>query len=365
MENYFPVGNNFAGGPLAVNNESFPYFLDLNPYGIKLVIDPSMKSIDSLLTIDILGQAILERGAILINGETYRRGTLLGSGSYGMVYKCKKNSCSEAYAFKILELTDIEAFLKEVIIQILMMKMSENEKNGPHVPRIICVGIDWDNSRGCIISELMENTVQHLLLTNTEAQKEIDVPFVLNQVAYMLEFFGKTLKFNHRDLKADNIMYVRKKGEIHIKLIDFGFSCLTWGSLHISTESYPFVSPCYKEGRDLQQLIYNLYNQEEFNLSDKMYDWLRRLMIVHVSGDDVFLFKNKKIPKAPITHWRNTYGYLNRNNVNTSYTRTKRIRNKAWRYATGQPFHGGSLRGGSLRGGAARRTLKARTHNHQ
>lgn len=354
MENYFPVGNNFAGGPLAVNNESFPYFLDLNPYGIKLVIDPSMKSIDSLLTIDILGQAILERGAILINGETYRRGTLLGSGSYGMVYKCKKNSCSEAYAFKILELTDIEAFLKEVIIQILMMKMSETEKDGPHVPRIICVGVDWENSRGCIISELMENTVQNLLLTNTKPQREIGVPFILNEVAYMLEFFGKTLKFNHRDLKADNIMYVRKKGEIHIKLIDFGFSCLTWGSLHISTESYPFVSPCYKEGRDLQQLIYNLYIGG-FKLSHKMYDWLEALMYVHVSGEDIsLLFGTRERSKAPITKWQNTYGYLNRNNVNTIHTRTKRIRNKAYRYATGKPFRGG-----------VRRTLKAMPHNHK
>lgn len=343
MENYFPVGNSLEG-PLALDNESFPYFLDLNPYGIKLIIDPSMKSIDSLLTIDIVSQAILERGAILINGETYRRGTSIGAGSYGKVYKCNKNSCSEAYALKILDLTDIEQFLKEVIIQILLMKMSENDQSGPHVPRIICVGIDWDNSRGCIISELMENTVQNLLLTNTEPQKEIDVPFVLNQVAYMLEFFGKTLQFNHRDLKADNIMYVRKKGEIHIKLIDFGFSCLTWGSLHISMESYPFMPHCYKEGRDLQQLIYNLYIGG-FKLSDKMYDWLENLMYVYVSGDDVsLLFGTRQRPKAPITEWRNTYGYLNRNNVNTSYTRTKRIRNKAWRYATGKPFRGGARR---------------------
>lgn len=362
MENYFPVGNSLEG-PLALDNESFPYFLDLNPYGIKLIIDPSMKSIDSLLTIDILGKAILERGAILINGETYRRGTLLGSGSYGRVYKCNKNSCSEAYALKILDLTDIEQFLKEVIIQILLMKMSENDQSGPHVPRIICVGVDWDNSRGCIISELMENTVQNLLLTNTEPQKEIDVPFVLNQVAYMLEFFGKTLKFNHRDLKADNIMYVRKKGEIHIKLIDFGFSCLTWGSLNISMDSYPFMPHCYKEGRDLQQLIYNLYIGG-FKLSDKMYDWLENLMYVYVSGDDVsLLFGTRRSSKPPVRGWGNTYGYLNRNNVNTSYTRTKRIRNKAWRYATGQPFRD-TLGGGAIRG-IRRRTLKAPAHNHK
>ena len=359
MENYFPVGNSLEG-PLALDNESFPYFLDLNPYGIKLIIDPSMKSIDSLLTIDILGKAILERGAILINGETYRRGTLLGSGSYGRVYKCNKNSCSEAYALKILDLTDIEQFLKEVIIQILLMKMSENDQSGPHVPRIICVGVDWDNSRGCIISELMENTVQNLLLTNTAPQKEIDVPFVLNQVAYMLEFFGKSLKFNHRDLKADNIMYVRKKGEINIKLIDFGFSCLTWGSLNISMDSYPFMPHCYKEGRDLQQLIYNLY-VGGFKLSDKMYDWLENLMYVYVSGDDVsLLFGTRRSSKPPVRGWGNTYGYLNRNNVNTSYTRTKRIRNKAWRYATGQPFRD-TLGGGAFR----RRTLKAPAHNHK
>ena len=356
------MGNSLEG-PLALDNESFPYFLDLNPYGIKLIIDPSMKSIDSLLTIDILGKAILERGAILINGETYRRGTLLGSGSYGRVYKCNKNSCSEAYALKILDLTDIEQFLKEVIIQILLMKMSENDQSGPHVPRIICVGVDWDNSRGCIISELMENTVQNLLLTNTAPQKEIDVPFVLNQVAYMLEFFGKSLKFNHRDLKADNIMYVRKKGEINIKLIDFGFSCLTWGSLNISMDSYPFMPHCYKEGRDLQQLIYNLYIGG-FKLSDKMYDWLENLMYVYVSGDDVsLLFGTRRSSKPPVRGWGNTYGYLNRNNVNTSYTRTKRIRNKAWRYATGQPFRD-TLGGGAIRG-IRRRTLKAPAHNHK
>ena len=344
MENYFPVGNNFAGGPLAVNNESFPYFLDLNPYGIKLVIDPSMKSIDSLLTTDIVSQVKIEGSAILINGETYRRGTSLGAGSFGKVYKCNKNSCSETYALKILDLTDIEQFLKEVIIQILMMKMSENEKNGPHVPRIIYVAIDYDDSMAYIVSELMEDTVKNLLLTNTAPQKEIDVPFVLNEVAYMLEFFGKTLKFNHRDLKSDNIMYLRKKKEIHIKLIDFGFSCLTWGSLYISMNNYQFSLTCYKEGRDLQQLIYNLY-VGGFHLSHKMYDWLEDLMYVHVLGEDVsLLFGTRRKPKAPIREWRNTYNYLNRNNVNTIHTRTKRVRNKAWRYATGQPFRGGARR---------------------
>jgi serine/threonine protein kinase len=354
MENYFPVGNNFAGGPLTLNNESFPYFLDLNPYGIKLIIDPSMKSIDSLLTTDIVSQVKIEGDAILINGETYRQGTSLGAGSFGKVYKCKKNSYSEAYALKILELSSIEEFLKEVIIQILLMKMSENEKNGPHVPRIIYVAIDYDDSMAYIVSELMEDTVRNLLLTNTPSQKEIDVPFVLNEVAYMLEFFGKTLQFNHRDLKADNIMYVRKNREIHIKLIDFGFSCLTWGSLHISTDNYTFWSPCYKEGRDLQQLIYNLYIGG-FKLSHKMYDWLEDLMYVHVSGEDVsLLFGTRRKPKAPIREWRNTYNYLNRNNVNTIHTRTKRIRNKALRYATGQPFRGG-----------VRRTLKAPAHNHK
>jgi len=354
MENYFPVGNSLEG-PLALDNESFPYFLDLNPYGIKLIIDPSMKSIDSLLTTDIVSQVKIEGDAILINGETYRRGAPLGTGSFGKVYKCNKNSCSDAYALKILELTSIEEFLKEVIIQILMMKMSENDEGGPHVPRIICVAIDYDDSMAYIISELMEDTVKNLLLTNTPPQKEINVPFVLNEVAYMLEFFGKTLQFNHRDLKTDNIMYVRKIGQIHIKLIDFGFSCLTWGSLHISTENYPFSSTCYKEGRDLQQLIYNLY-VGGFHLSDKMYDWLENLMYVNVLGEDVsLLFGTRRRPKGPIREWRNTYNYLNKKNVNTRYTRTSRIKNKAARYAKGQPF----------RGGAARRTLKARAHNHQ
>jgi serine/threonine protein kinase len=355
MENYFPVGNSLEG-PLALHNESFPYFLDLNPYGIKLIIDPSMKSIDSLLTIDIVGQVILDGAAILINGETYRRGTSLGAGSYGKVYKCSKNTCSEAYALKILDLTDIEQFLKEVIIQILLMKMSESDEGGPHVPRIICVGIDWDDSKAFIVSELMEDTVRNLLLTNTAPQKEINVPFILNETAYMLDFFGKTLKFNHRDLKADNIMYVMKNGDIHIKLIDFGFSCLTWGSLHISTESYTFVSPCYKEGRDLQQLIYYLYIGG-FKLSDKMYDWLENLMYVNVLGEEVsLLFGTRRRPKAPILEWRNTYPYLNKKNVNTRYTRTARIKNKAARYAKGLPFRGGSLR---------RRTLKALSHNHK
>jgi serine/threonine protein kinase len=353
MENYFPVGNSLEG-PLALHNESFPYFLDLNPYGIKLIIDPSMKSIDSLLTIDIVGQVILDGAAILINGETYRRGTSLGAGSYGKVYKCSKNTCSEAYALKILDLTDIEQFLKEVIIQILLMKMSESDEGGPHVPRIICVGIDWDDSKAFIVSELMEDTVRNLLLTNTAPQKEINVPFVLNEVAYMLDFFGKTLKFNHRDLKADNIMYVMKNGDIHIKLIDFGFSCLTWGSLHISTESYTFVSPCYKEGRDLQQLIYYLYIGG-FKFSSKMYDWFENLMYVNVLGHDTsLLFGTRSKPKAPIIEWQNTYGYLNKKNVNTRYTKTRLIRNKARRYATGQPFRGG-----------ARRTLKALSHNHK
>ena len=62
MENYFPVGNNFGGEQfhdpveLPPDRLSFPYRLDLVPYGINVVITPQMTTdeLDLLLTMKIL-----------------------------------------------------------------------------------------------------------------------------------------------------------------------------------------------------------------------------------------------------------------------------------------------------------------------
>ena len=142
----------------------------------------------------------------------------------------------------------------------------------------------------------------------------------------LISLKSDSLSFNHRDLKDDNIMYTKIGDKMIYKLIDFGFSCLQWNQLQIKTSlQFPIERPCFKEGRDLAQLIYYLIYFQGYNFSARLNEWMRSRLFVNYSGSRVSLSNWISTPQE--IPWPYTYGFFNRNTVRFLKSNPQQIRN--------------------------------------
>ena len=296
--------------------------LNLRPYGINLTLYPKMSELDSHLTSDILiADASETKTSIVIDGVHYTKmGPSLGAGSYGKTYKCTdpkgQTVAIKAVHEPLKRKDDIQGFLTEIIIQIILLETSKNETNGPYVPNLYKVGFDKSTKQGYIVSELMYRTVNGLIREATKENNNIIVPEMIRQIATILDFFGDKLQFNHRDCKSDNLMYVKDKNGYRIfKLIDFGYSCLKWHNLQIRGKIAKLSGACYRKGRDLAQLMYEVWHY--YQLSPELYTWLKSNLDVHINRN-CSITKGCDFP-IPIRDWQNTYTLFNTKDVEPIY----------------------------------------------
>jgi serine/threonine protein kinase len=215
---------------------------------------------------------------------------------------------------------DIQLFLKEIIMQIILATTSESATYGPYVPRVYGVGYDPVTRHGYIVSELMRGTLNNLIGKLTAAENDIVIPSALDQLAHILDFFGEKLQFNHRDFKDDNIMYVREGDRRLFKIIDFGFSCLKWNNLQIAGGNvFQPSSTCFKRERDLAQLLYNIIKFTP-NLSASMREWLTKALMAEVGKEKCSIVDGCEIHgKKIIKGWGDTYTFFDRSNVHPLY----------------------------------------------
>ena len=298
--------------------------IDLKPFGINLQLKSSYMTLTPYLTPDRLNKAAATGDSISVGGVLYKRGSKLGAGSYGATYICT-DSKGNSVAIKeihdsLINLLDFQNFLKEIIIQIILVNISEGEPFGPYVPRIYAVGYDPQTRRGYIVSELMRGTLGSLISKFSESDNDIVIPSALNQIAHILEFFGKKVAFNHRDCKDDNIMYVRDGPRRLFKLIDFGFSCLKWNNLQISGGNiFTPSSSCFKRERDLGQLLYNIRKYTP-HISPELKEWLNNTLVAEVGKEKCAITEGCEIHgKKIVQGWKNTYEFFDRTNVRPLY----------------------------------------------
>jgi len=270
---------------------------------------------------DLLIAAALEtKDTITIDGVVYKiDGPSLGQGSYGKTYKCigpdGKPVAIKAIHDPIIRTDDVHSFLTEIIIQIILMKTSEGQPGGPYVPKIFKVGFNKTNNHGYIVSELMYRTVRSLIKDETPVKNDVIIPEMVRQIGIILDFFGKTVEFNHRDCKADNLMYVKDAdGKRIYKLIDFGYSCLKWNNLELRGKIAKLSGACYRKGRDLTQLLYELTLYHTISL--ELRDWLESNLRVHI--DKVCSLQKCDLP-VPVRDWQNTYTLFNAKDIEPVY----------------------------------------------
>lgn len=296
---------------------------DLRPFGLNLTLNPSTKFTGLTLNLltrkaDMKKTLFGSPTAIVLGGVSYKVVSVAGAGSYGTVYKVK-DSKGHTYAIKQLtdalhESRDVQVFLKECIIQILLAEESKDQPNGPFVPTLHELAYDEESHHAYIRSEWMRNSLEHLVEANNRTQNNKVVPDAVIQIMRLLEFFGTRLQFNHRDLKGDNIMYVKDGNKRVFKLIDFGMSCVTWNGLTIHGGTYFKESkPCFRQHRDASQFMYYLFVKFQDRLSNELKDALAQTIIANVGNHTCDMAQD--CPANGLTSWRTSYNFLNRANV--------------------------------------------------
>jgi hypothetical protein len=113
--------------------------------------------------------------------------------------------------------------LCEVVIQVIL---SCDPLHSGKVPQIINVFKRTPEAKSIWIQmEKMEKTFLEFLLPPSPRPTLASLLPYFKDLCETLEYLQETYKFNHRDMKPDNLMI--KDGKI--KLIDFGYSILTFG----------------------------------------------------------------------------------------------------------------------------------------
>jgi serine/threonine protein kinase len=295
--------------------------MDLRPYGIGLTL---RKGIDVELLTGIpinTGTFSRSNGLFTFFSGEYTMGALLGKGTYGESFEVKHRDTNAVSIVKVIHIRtdryreDTLNLLKECMIHILLERASESQTNGPFVPRFYEVALDAARGLMLIRMEKMYGTLADLYEQADRKHNEIYVPDTLKQLATIMGFFFKTLRFNHRDMKSNNVMYTKTHdGRIFVKLIDFGFTCLTWEGVRIAGSTYfSLTDKCFIPSRDLTQFVYEV--QLTFGvrvLSPRTMTFLHSLLTFKLNGGrECRLHKGCKKGSVAVKRWLDIYDFLN------------------------------------------------------
>ncbi len=247
---------------------------DLAPYGIFHYFDPDKNTwlipedVDvSTVTVkdDVLG--FLDKSGKEVLSVT--RDKMLGSGSFGQTYATLDKVDGHDVVVKIMPIDDFSTHdvAMEVLTQIIVVKetLGYNKAGlkGPFAPRLFMFGRNANSL--FIVMERMASEVKPIIKLNT---KTAVLTGIIIAVSHILDHLWTTLKFNHRDLKPDNIM-ISNEGQI--RLIDYGTSCLSYGSAQV-VPSYGHLrklfNHCASPSRDLKTLFYYILRHTKYKNMD-------------------------------------------------------------------------------------------------
>ncbi len=296
--------------------------LSLESHGIFMTLQEGMNFEKELKTAKLKsGSYSRSQGKFELPSGIYTVGPLLGKGAYGETLQATHTIDNTVSAIKVIEISKtrdqsefIRNAIKESIINIILGKASANQPDGPFVPQLYEMAIDPQRNLLLIRQERLHDTLTQMYSSSTKEQNDYNVPETLGDLAYVLNFFYKELHFNHRDLKSDNVMYkLSKSGKAMIRLIDFGFSCITWNGVQISgTHFFPLETQCFVPSRDLTQFVYEIWYSFRSRFSTKLQKLLEELLTFPTGKRMCSLFKGCSYKGHSVYGWgSNLYEFLN------------------------------------------------------
>jgi serine/threonine protein kinase len=289
----------------------------MSPYGINFTLKKGMTVEKEIYPSRICkGYFSRTQGRFDLPSGSYSLGPRLGKGQYGDSFQATHTQTNTVSVIKVVRLREsrLEAdfinTIKECIINIMLEKESADKPDGPFVPKLFEVCFDNLRMLMLIRLERLQGTLANIYKSSTPQQNDIIVPETVGDLAYILDFFYHRLQFNHRDLKSDNVMYsTTSSGKLTVKLIDFGFSCITWNGVQISGAAYfPLDSMCFIPSRDLTQYIYDLLYSYSKRMSPRLFELLHTIVNFTVGEKQYVLYTKTG---GPMISWSDVYDVLN------------------------------------------------------
>jgi serine/threonine protein kinase len=287
--------------------------MDLRPYGLNLKWTPETE-IRTIGPSILISAHVEEKRTFVIDSKKYTAIEKINQGSFGVIYKVEHEG--KHFACKVLRdmktATDFQAFLNEVIIHILLLQASMEQRNGPYVPYLYKVAYDKTLNKTYMITEWMECTLRDYITQNTKSENDIRLPTLLAQIAHILQFFGKRLQFNHRDLHSGNIMIGHHMSRV--TLIDFGYSCLRWEGVDFKGPSIynAAQNPCYKKDRDIPFLCMELYMYYDKYISEALRKSIHTTLIARIQKSGAICNLGKLCPEHGVASLEDRYEFLNK-----------------------------------------------------
>ena len=304
---------------------SFTEPIDFSKYGINFDYNPDTKKLPESIKNNILPAVFTNNTVKFTKGDgseiSMNLKKKLGAGSYGEAWATDTEiEKGMPLIVKVISARDITNknrladyeydILQEALIQIIIYEATKNisvsEINliGPFVPKLFLIGKDSKNFY--IVSEKLDDSLFSILHRSSKIPTTEFITTSTLHLSKMLIILYEKLKFNHRDLKADNIMYKIINDKINVRFIDFGYSCIKYNNLFLSAISrdiYASTLHCNSKIRDMHSYLYSLL---KYSIYKHTKCPIKRIIHALIVIDDA------ELPNS----WSNTYERFDEYNDN-------------------------------------------------
>jgi serine/threonine protein kinase len=250
--------------------------------------------------------AALAEPTVVQVGDLPKEGTSLGTGASGKVYEVKGDPTkimkvvdvplhkTEVKRKKVVDETQIKRDQDNIVSEFTIQKQLYAKVPGscPEVYAFLQVNPEQFKDSKKVAQQyviVMEKCVGADRLLKANPGNDDVVLDLLEQIATILRKAQRELKFNHRDLHLDNVMYKMVDGKPKFMLIDFGFACADIDGTRVESVGYSFTpnEKCFRESRDLAMLVYRTRKlADKIRLSETMKAFMKELLTFTYTAED-------------------------------------------------------------------------------